>query len=215
MPLGFNLGHLITAAMVLVAVIGAVRWPRLDRGGRWLVSGVAISAVFIPFSLGLLFTGRSNRLLNEFSMLAETVLIVAAFAWWQPTEHRRRVVWWIEAGFIVAWLGAQWIQGWSAEFSYISVPIAGLVKVGAAGYTLLGRVQSTEGRWTDHLWFWATSGIMVIYGTEVILDPLWVQVFGIRDDLGLAAFVVNTVGNVLGYLMIVRGLWPLRPVLGS
>ncbi len=212
MPVGFNLGHLITAAMVLVTVIGAFRWRRLDRGGRWLVTAVAVSAAFIPFSLWLVFAGRSNRPLNEASILSETVLIIAAFAWWQPTEHRRRVVWWIELGFVAGWLGAQWIQGRSADFSFISVPIAGLVKVGAAGYTLVGRVQSTEGRWTDHLWFWATSGVMVIYGTGVILDPLWAQVFGVRDDLGLAAFVVNTAGNVLGYVMIAWGIWRLRPV---
>lgn len=212
MPLGFNLGYLITAAMVLVTGIGAFRWRRLDRGGRWLVAAVAVSAAFIPFSLRLVFAGRSNRLLNEASLLSETVLIIAAFAWWQPTEHRRRVVWGILGGFVVAWLAAQWIQGRSAEFSYVSVPIAGLVKVGAAGYTLVGRVQSTEGRWTDHLWFWATSGVMVIYGTGVILDPLWAQVFGVRDDLGLAAFVVNTVGNVLGYLMIAWGIGRLRPI---
>ena len=210
MPLGFNLGYLITAAMVLVTAIGAFRWRRLDRGGRWLVAAVAVSAAFIPFSLWLVFAGRSNRPLNEASILSETALIIAAFAWWQPTEHRRRVVWRILAGFVAGWLGAQWIQGRSADFSFISVPIAGLVKVGAAGYTLVGRVQSTEGRWTDHLWFWATSGIMVIYGTGVILDPLWAQVFGVRDDLGLAAFVVNTLGNILGYLMIAWGIWRLR-----
>lgn len=212
MPAGFNLGHLIAAAMVLVTVIGALRWRRLDQGGRWFVAAVAVSAAFIPFSLRLLFAGQSNRLLNESSLLSETALIIAAFAWWQPTEHRRRVVWGILGGFVVAWLVAQWVQGRSAEFSYVSIPLAGLVKVGAAGYTLVGRVQSTEGRWTDHLWFWATSGVMVIYGTEVILDPLWAQVFGVRDDLSLAAGVVNTLGNVLGYVMIAWGIGRLRSI---
>ncbi len=57
MPLGFNLGYLITAAMVLVAAFGAFRWRRLDRGGRWLVVAVAVSAAFIPFSLWLVFAG--------------------------------------------------------------------------------------------------------------------------------------------------------------
>ncbi len=211
MPLGFYLGYLITAAMVLVAVLGAVRWPGLDRGGRWLVAAVAVSAGFVPFSLWLVFAGRSNRLLNEGSVLCETLLLLVAMAWWQPTDRRRQVSWLIAAGFVLAWIAAQVIQGRAAEFSFLSVPIAGLVKVGAAGYTLLGRVQSTEGRWTDHLWFWATSGIMIMYGTEVILAPTWAQVFGVRDDLAFAAFVVNTVGNVLGYLMIARGLWRLGP----
>ena len=151
MPLGFRLGYLITAAMVLVVVIGAYRWPRLDRGGRWLVAAVGVSAAFVPFSLWLVFAGQSNRLLNEASMFSETLLVIVALAWWQPTERRRRVMWWIAAGFVAAWIGAQWIQGRSAAFSYLSFPIAGLVKVGAAGYTLLGRVQSTERRWTDLL----------------------------------------------------------------
>jgi hypothetical protein len=52
---------------------------------------------------------------------------------------------------------------------------------------------------------------MVIYGTSVILDPLWASVFGVRDDLSLAAFVVNTAGNVIGYVMIAWGIWRLPP----
>ncbi len=212
MPLGFNLGLLIAAAMVLVAVGGAVRWPRLDRGGRWLVGAVITSAVFIPFSLAMMFSGRSNRLLNEVALLAETTLMLIAFGWWQPTPPRRRVIWWTLAGFLASWLAAQAIQGRTADFSFVSIPVAGLVKVGAAGFTLVGLIQSTAGRWTDHLWFWASLGVMVIYGTEVILDPLWLQAFGVRDDLSVAAFAVNTVGNVVGYGLIGRGLWGLRPV---
>ena len=60
MPLGFNLGHLITAAMALVAALGMFRWRRLDRGGRWLVAAIAVSAAFVPFSLWLVFAGRSS-----------------------------------------------------------------------------------------------------------------------------------------------------------
>ena len=211
MPLGFYLGHVIAVAIVLVAVIGGVRWRRLDQGGRWLVAAVAVSAGFVPFSLWQVFAGPSNRLVNEASIFCETILLLLALAWWQPTPSRRRVVWRVTAGYALAWVVAQWIQGWGADFSYLSLPIAGLVKVGAAGYTLLGRVQATDGQWTDHLWFWATSGIMVMYGAEVILAPLWAEVSG-RNDLALAAFAVNTVGNVLGYLMIARGLWRLRPL---
>lgn len=214
MPLGFYIGHLITAAMVLVAVVGAVRWGRLDHGGRWLVAAVAVSAGFVPFSLWQVFAGRSNRLINEASILCETILLLVALAWWQPTASRRRVVWWIVAGYALAWLAAQQVQGLEAKFGYLSYPIASLVKVAAAGYTLLGLVQSTDARWTDHLWFWATSGIIVMYGTQVILTPLWAEVSG-RRDLEVAAFAVSTVGNVVGYLMIARGLWRLRPLEGE
>ena len=212
MPLGFNLGHLITAAMVLVSVGGALRWRRLDRGGRCFVGAVGASTAFVPFSLALLFAGRSNHLLNEVSLLVETGLILAAFAWWQPTAARQRVMWWIEVGFVTTWIVAQAIQGPAADFSYISIPVAGLVKVGAAGFTLVGRIQAADGRWTDSLWFWTTLGVMVIYGTEVVLDPLWAQALGMRDDLSVAAFAVNTVGNVVGYGLMARGLWRLPPV---
>ena len=209
MSLGFVLGSAIAAAMVLVAAVGAVRWSRLDRGGRWFVGAVMVSAAFIPFSLGIIFGGGSNRLLNEASLLAETVLILIGFAWWQPSGGRHRVIWGILAGFVVSWVVAQAIQGRQADFSVVSIPVADLVKVGAAGFTLVTLVRSIDGRWTDHFWFWAALGIMVIYGTGVLLDPLWFQTFGLRNDLVIAAFAVNTLGQVVGYALIARGLWRL------
>ncbi len=212
MPTGLLLGYVVAAAMVAVAAIGWIRWRRLDRGGRWLIVTVAISVAFLPISLWLVLRGHSNRLLNEFEYLFRTMAFVAAFAYWQPDDRRRRRVWWLIPAFVALWSIAQWIQGLDADFSFVSSPIAGLVTVGLAGYTLVGLVQATGGRWTDNLWFWAATGVMVIYGTAVILDPLWFQVFRIRDDLTLAAFAVNVTGNVTGYLLIARGLWRLRAV---
>ena len=212
MSIGYNLAHLVAAAVVLAAVIGWLRWPRLDRGGRWLVGGVTVSAAFLPLMLALLLAGRSNRLVHEFEMLLETVAMVIAFGWWQPDSRRQQRAWWLLGLFLVLWVGAQAIQGLDSDFSYVSAPIAGLVKVGAAGYTLVGRVQAARGRWTDNLWFWAAVGIMVIYGTGVILDPVWFQVFRARDDLVVTAFVIYVAGNVLGYLLIARGLWRLPRV---
>lgn len=211
MSLGLILGGVIASAMVIVAAAGALRWPRLDRGGRWFMGAVMVSVAFIPFSLGLIAAGHSNRLLNELALLGETSLILVGFAWWQPEARSRRVLWGILAGFLVSWIVAQAIQGRAAAFSVVSIPVAGLVKVGAAGFTLVSLVRSIDGRWTDHLWFWAALGVMVIYGTEVILDPLWLQAFGLRNDLVVGAFAVNTVGNVVGYALIGRGLWRLPP----
>lgn len=212
MRLGIYLGYLITAAMVAVALGGLGRWSRLDRGGRWLVAALVTSAAFVPLSLVVMYSGRSNRLVNEVSLLAETTLILVAFGRWQPTARRRRVLAWTTAGFLVAWTTAQVVQGVDSPFMFASVPVAGLVKVAAAGYTLIGLIQSTDARWTDALWFWAALGVMVIYGTEVILDPFWLQSFGVRNDLALAAFAVNVVGNLVGYGLIGRGLWRLGRV---
>ncbi len=210
MPTGLLLGYVVAAAMVAVTVIGWVRWRRLDSGGRWLVVAVTVTVALLPISLWLIYGGRSNRLLNEGEYLVQTVLLVAAFAQWQPGDRRRRRVWWVVPWFVAAWAVAQLIQGLDADFSFVSAPVAGLVKVAVAGYTLVGQVEGSPGRWTDNLWFWAATGVMVIYGTAVILDPLWFQLFRVRDDLALAAFGVNVTGNVIGYLLIARGLWRLR-----
>jgi hypothetical protein len=208
MPAGLLLGYLVAAAMVLVVVIGGIRWARLDRGGRWLVIAVAISVAFLPVSLWMALNNRPNRLLNDVEYLIRIVVMVVAFAVWLPEDRRRRV-WWVIPAFVVLWSVAQAIQGLDADFGYVSFPIAGLVAVGVAGYTLVTLVQATAGRWTDNLWFWAATGVMVIYGTAVILDPLWFQLFRVRDDLMLAAFAVNVTGNLIGYVLIARGLWRL------
>lgn len=207
---GIVLGYLVSAAIVVAATMGWLRWRLLDLGGRWVVGSLTVSVLFIPVALWGLYALGETRRINEVAMLLETCLFGIAFAAWQPTPRRSRVVRLVIGLFVVYWIAAQLIQGAGAQFSYLSGPVASLVRVALAGYTLLGRVPATRERWTDQLWFWAAIAVMVISGTGVILDPVWMQVFRVRNDLVLAMFGIYVVGNVIGYGLIARGLWSLR-----
>jgi hypothetical protein len=211
---GIWLGHVVSAATVAAAVLGWIRWRFLDAGGRWVVASLTVSVGFIPIALWGMYQLGDTRRINEFATLLETSLFLLAFSRWQPSPSRQRAVAGLVPIYLAFWVVAQWVQGPASPFSYLSAPVAGLLRVGVAGYTLIGRVQATRERWTEHLWFWVSMAAMVISGTAVILDPVWMQVFGVRDDLVLLTFVIYVLGNLIGYLLIIRGLWilPRAPV---
>jgi hypothetical protein len=48
---------------------------------------------------------------------------------------------------------------------------------------------------------------MVVYGTEVTLDPLWSVIYSKENPaLSVAAFIVHNAAGLVGYLMMTYGL---------
>jgi hypothetical protein len=88
--------------------------------------------------------------------------------------------------------------------------MAHLLRVGAAAFTLVVLVPRTTEHWTGQLWFWACLGIMLIYGSQVMLDPLWQQTWGVRADLVYAAYLFHQVLSAAGWLLIANGATKAR-----
>jgi hypothetical protein len=201
---------LVALAMALVAGLGWRHWRRLDAGARPIVIGVALSVVGVLVSLAFIAAHRTTRPVQEVLVLAETGLVLWGMAAWQTGAGARTVLRVLIPIWVVAWIGAQVVQGADQPFSPISAPIGHTLKVGSAAYTLIVRFRATDAAWTGQLWFWFCTGIMLIYGTGIFLDPLLQGVFRARPDLLFAGFLFNLVLNVIGYLVMARGLLLLR-----
>ena len=201
----------VALAMALVTGLGWRRWPRLDGGARPIVLGVGVSVLGVVVSLGFIFGHRTTRPVQEALLLVETSLVLWGMAAWQTSRGARTFLRLLVPVWLVVWTGAQILQGTAEVFSTISAPIGHMLKVGSAAYTLIVRFRATEAAWTEHLWFWFCTGIMVIYGTGIFLDPLLQGVFEARPDLLFAGFLFNLVLNVIGYLVMARGLLLVRP----
>jgi len=189
---------MVTLAMALVVALSWRAWTSLDRGARPIAVGVGLSLVGALISLGFVLRGWATRPIAEGLLLIETSLVLWGMAAWQTNRRPARVLRLMIPGWGVVWLAAQFLQGPAEPFSPITAPIGHTLKVGAAAYTLIIRFRATEGDWTRHLWFWFCTGIMLMYGTEIFLDPLWQRVFPVRDDLVFAAFFFNLVMNAIG-----------------
>lgn len=208
----YVLATLVTLVMALVLGVGVGRWKHLDGGAHLVTLGVGTFLALALVSMALALLNRPTRLVQEGPILVGTLLIVAGFSRWQATRGQRVVAIGLGVLFGVSWGLAQWLQGTAPLFSEISGPLHSVTLCAVAGFTLVGQVRVSVERWTDELWFWVSVGVMVIYGTEVVLDPLMADMFGSRDDLVKVAYYFHQLASALGWLLVARGLWRGRPL---
>ena len=170
------------------------------------MAGIGVFFAFSVISLVLVLAGIRNTQLLEVPQLVGTLFLIAGFAAWQPRPVYRRIV--IGGGlvYVVLWVFAQWVQGIHADFSVVSAPLNALVVLATAGFTLVTRVQASSEQWTTGLWFWFAIGSMVVFGSEIILEPLWANVFGVRNDLAELANWFRLLLGSTGYCLIIWGL---------
>jgi hypothetical protein len=109
--------------------------------------------------------------------------------------------------FAGLWIIGQVLQGPTAEFSTISVPISAMFLTALAGLTIITGVQATMDRWTDQTWFWIASGYMLTSGTQVLFDPAAAMLQPYRPELGLAIYLLSLGFNVVGYTLVLRGFF--------
>ena len=205
------LASIVTVMMGLIVLIAWRRWGSLDSGARWIAGGAAVFFVWSLIAIATVVLGRRTRLFQEIPILLGTCCYLKGFADWQPRRGQRRLILAALVAFVGLWIVAQGVQGVTDRFSTISGPIHATMMTAAAGYTLITRVQATGERWTTQPWFWISTGFMLVYGTEAVLDPLWENIFGLRNDLVLAAGVVHHIGSIVGYALMIRGLVEASP----
>ena len=204
-------GLLVTLSMGIAVAVGVRRWRALDRGQRWIVVGLAIFLGLAFLSLGLGMSGRKTRLVQELPVLAGTLCFLIGLTSWQPSDWSRSSLRVMQVAFASLWVAAQFLQGWKDDFSTVSGPIHATAIMVGASVTLITFARVGPGRWTTHPWFWICIGMMVVYGTEVLLEPLMHQIYPVRADLVAVAYVFHDVFSIVGWAIVTRGL-SLSPV---
>lgn len=182
------------------------RWSNLDWGQRWIAGAAAVFFVLFLVAVPMALMHRKTRLLQEIPILVGTLCMLAGFAAWQPKPSFRRAVQACQIVFSVLWIVAQIVQGLSTDFSSVSRPIHAAVITIAAGLTLIAYAQVGADRWTDQPWFWGSIGMMVVYGAEVLLDPVISQIFQKRDDLARFALGLHQLLSVAGWALVLRAM---------
>ena len=201
------LAMVVTLLMGFVVLGGVVRWARLDQAARLIVCSMGLFFATALVTMQMVRLGMVTRMVDELPTLAGTLLTVAGLALWQPSQRQRRLVQGVAVLFAALWVWAQWLQGLDSEFRSISGPLAAMTTFAAAGITLVTRVRFGFERWTARFWFWCCVGLMLTYGTEVILDPFMAAAFRVRDDLMRLAFFWHLVASVGGYSLMTWGVW--------
>lgn len=204
----------VTLGMAAVTVVGFIRWARLDLGGRLIVVAIAVHLAMALGSLTIVLLGYRTRLFQEVPQLIGTLLTLLGFRAWQPEAWQRRAVSVGIVALAVGWVVAQYLQGRDALFSTIASPLHATFICAAAGLTMVTRVRITAGRWTGQLWYWFAVGLLIDYGTEVLLVPVVETAFGTRSDLVFIPSYIHLVGGIVGYGLMTWGVWQLRTPIG-
>lgn len=199
--------YLVTASMLVLAVVGLLRWRLLSTSGRLVVANVSFSTVAAAVMYVMVSRQQLTRVPQEIVLLVDTTLLTVAFALWQSRRVGRNLLFALLAGYVVLWIWVWQVERWVGPISTVSVPVGNAIKTVAAALTVIDRVWVTTDAWTDKLWFWCGIGVMLIFGTEVVLFPAWQTMLGVREDLIIKTFTFHLVVSVIGYLLIARALW--------
>ena len=108
--------------------------------------------------------------------------------------------------FVLAWVVLTFAFDDTETFSRVADPMASLVGLGAAAFTLVARSYVASGLLRRQDWFWVSAGMVLYFGTATMLQPLSALLIGDAPQLMVRAFEVKSVLDVFAFLLIARGV---------
>ncbi|HEU4700670.1 MAG TPA: hypothetical protein VFS40_15910 [Gemmatimonadales bacterium] len=193
----------------LAPVAAALRWRplRVLPAPRRLVV-LCFLLMFLEDAL-LWWTARhqgNNLWLGYLAAPVQTTLLLFALAWWQTGAVERRAVRLAAVGFVGLWILLVLGLEDTGTFSRFAAPLRALLVVAVAAWTLVRRSTRTLESPTEEAWFWVATGLLLYFGTGVVLDPVSRLLLRTAPHLVLAAHVAKAGINIVTYFLVARGM---------
>jgi len=150
--------------------------------------------------------GQHNLVLANMGTPVSTALALWTLSFWQPAELPRLTLRLAIVPFLIVWGLLTFVLEGPSSFSSVADPVASLVGLGAAAFTLVARSRSTEGPLHLRDWFWVIGGMVLFFGTATMLQPLSALLIGDAPQLVVRAYEVKSVLDVVAFLAIARGV---------
>jgi len=125
---------------------------------------------------------------------------------WQSSEVARLTFRLAIVPFLLVWCVLTIAFERTSYFSSVASPMANLVGLGAAAFTLLAGSRRVEGLLHCRDWFWISGGMALYFGTSAALSPLSALLVEEAPQLVIRAYEVKSVLDVLAFLAIARGV---------
>jgi hypothetical protein len=149
---------------------------------------------------------QHNLLLSTLQTPLSTALVLWALSCWQLAELQRLTLRLAIIPFLAAWGVLTFALEDTSSFSRVAEPLASLVGLGAAAFTLVARSHSTGGSLLRQDWFWVSGGMAMYFGTATALAPLSALLVGEAPQLVIRAYEVKSLLDVFAFLAIARGV---------
>ncbi len=194
------------AASIAVPPLAVLLLRRRPSGAAaWILAWSALLTAEEAAAAWLASRGINNHWLDYTAMPADGALMLWALSLWQTKRAPRRAMRIAIPIYLVAW--ALFVAAFenTRTFSTAAEPLASVLGLAAAAYTLVARsLEEAEGL-TRQDWFWTCGGLALYYGSASMLGPLATLLGGNLSMLG-RAYELKSVVDVVAFLAIARGI---------
>jgi hypothetical protein len=133
-------------------------------------------------------------------------LVLWALSCWLTRELPRLTLRLMIVPFLAVWAVLALAFDRASRFSSAAEPLADLVCLGAAAYTLVARSRTSSSDLLRQDWFWVSAGMVLYFGTLATRSPLSALLVSSDPALLVRAYEVAAALCVVALLSITRGV---------
>jgi hypothetical protein len=202
-PLLLYLSSLVEAAPL--AGVMVVRRP--VRGAKtWILVWSTLLLAESAITYALAMRGIHNLWVAYLFTPLTVATVLWALSWWQSSDVARLTMRLAIVPLLTLWLALALAFESTSSFSRAADPLAYLVELFAAAYTLVARSRASAGELLREDWFWVSAGLVLYFGTFSMIGPLSALLAGTDVALLLRAYQFEAVLQIVAFLAIARGV---------
>lgn len=177
------------------------------RGARaWTALWVAYLLAINIVGSWLASRGIHNLWLSYVLMPVSVGLALWALSYWQSAEVWRLTFRIGIVPLLLAWGVLTLAVESTSSFSRAAEPMAKLVTLGAAAFTLLSGSLAHRGDLLRQDWFWISAGMVLYFGSGATLGPVSALLVGRAPQMLTFVYGVWALIFGLAFLLIARGM---------
>lgn len=197
----------LAAASQAAPLVAAVAWRRRPTGPRAWVLAWCVFLLAMDIVTGWLgVRGVHNLWLWYVLTPVSGALVLWALSLWQPWELARLTFRLAIVPFLLVWAVLALLVEDTSAFSSVAEPMAKLVGLCGAAFTLLARSRGAGASLLREGWFWVSAGMALYFGSSSALGPLSALLIAQRPDLVMRAYEVKAVLDIAAFVIIARGV---------
>lgn len=193
----------LSIAIPPLAVLLLRRRP--SGAAAWILAWTVLLVAQDALAALLAARGLNNHWLNYVAMPTSCAFVLWALSLWQTRREPRLAMRIAIPIYLAVWTLFVAAFENTRTFSTAADPLANVLGLAAAAYTLVARsLEEAEGL-TRQDWFWTCGGLALYFGSASTLGPL-ATLLGGNLALLVRAYELKSVVEVVAFLAIARGI---------
>lgn len=187
----------VAAAVATRTPVPARRWLAIAFGS-WILQDVALWWTAVRH--------MNNHWIIHIGNPVTTVLFLLAYGWWMEDPIRQRALRIAAGAYVFVWAILFLTVEDVGTFSQYTGPLQALVLMLVCAYALVRAVGAQPAPVWRHDVFWVSIGLLLDFGTGLLLTPVSGMLTEAHPSLVLNALAGKDAINILAYLLVTIGM---------